>query len=860
VSNDDKVFDTDIDKLSTYRAKRSADTSPEPVGTVSAVPGRLFVVHKHAARQLHFDLRLEMDGVLRSWAVPKGPSYDMNDKRLAVKVEDHPLEYGDFEGIIPHGNYGAGGVIVWDRGEWVPLEDWREGIAKGKLLFELRGYKLHGRWTLVKIKKSERDWLLIKERDAFVKQPGDQFDETSVLSGLTVEEVKAGKSPAGDLRAALEASGAPRAAVDPRSVNVMLAEPGDPKESYTRDGWLFELKLDGYRLLACKSPGDVLLLTRNGNDYTTVFPEVAKAVKALPFDACIVDGEVVVLDAQGKPSFARLQQRGRLSSAIDVGRAAVELPATYYAFDLLTLEGFDLRPLPLIKRKPLLAQALPKLGAVRVLDHIEREGDMFLEQVEKLGLEGIIGKRADTPYRGGRSDVWLKIKAERTGDFVIVGFTEPQGNRNHFGALQLADMVGGTLVYAGRVGTGFGEAQMAELRAMLDPIVRRDPPCAPPIGAGAVAIPETKTTTWVDPVYVCEVRFREWTPDGVLRHSSFLRLRHDKNPQDCDRQDVPSEVPWSPAHIAEPPPAPAAAPVAKTITFSNLNKIYWPADRYTKGDLVDYYRAISRWMLPYLANRPVVMTRFPDGIDGKSFYQKDAPEFAPPWIRTVPIWSEDTQRDIRYFVCDDVESLLYVANLGSIPMHIWNSRVGSLEQPDWCVLDLDPKEAPFSDVIRTALVLRRLCESIGLPSYVKTTGKTGLHILLPLARQVTYAQCRTLGELLARVVLRELNDIATITRHVTKRGDKVYLDYLQNRHGQLIVAPFSVRPLPGATVSMPLTWDEVDQSLDPRAFTIKTAIARLEQMGRDPVAPVLEDKPDLAQVLGRLAELMGKGR
>jgi bifunctional non-homologous end joining protein LigD len=848
------------DHLAAYRAKRSADTSPEPVGTVSTVAGRLFVVHKHAARQLHFDLRLEMDGVLRSWAVPKGPSYDMNDKRLAVKVEDHPIEYGDFEGIIPQGNYGAGGVIVWDRGEWVPLEDWREGIAKGKLLFELRGYKLHGKWTLVKIKKSDRDWLLIKERDAYVKQPGDQFDETSVLSGLTVEEVKAGRSPAGDLRAKLEATGAPRTAIDPRSVSVMLAEPSDPKNSYTRDGWIFELKLDGYRLLASKTGTDVLLLTRNGNDYTNVFPEVAKAVRALPFDQCIVDGEVVVLDAQGKPSFSRLQQRGRLTTSVDITRAAVELASTYYAFDLISLEGYDLRSLPLTRRKALLLETLPKLGAVRPLDHIEREGDAFLRQVEALGLEGIIGKRADAPYRGGRSDVWLKIKAERSGDFVIVGFTEPQGNRNHFGALQLADMVGGTLVYAGRVGTGFNESLMAELRESLDRIVRRDAPCAPPIGTGATEIPETRTTTWVDPVHVCEVRFREWTPDGVLRHASFLRLRHDKNPHDCDRQRGPADAPWTPKPVDEAPPAPAQpAPVAKTFTFSNLNKIYWPADKYTKGDLVEYYRAISTWMLPYLANRPVVMTRFPDGIDGKSFYQKDAPEFAPSWIRTIPIWAEDTQRDIKYFVCDDVESLLYVANLGSIPMHIWNSRVGSLEQPDWCVIDLDPKEAPFSDVIRTAIVLRQLCDSIGLPCYVKTTGKTGLHVLLPLGRQCTYAQSRTLGELLARVVLRELNDIATITRHVTKRGDKVYLDYLQNRHGQLIVAPFSVRPLLGATVSMPLVWDEVNSSLDPRAYTIKTAIARMEHLGRDPAAGVLHDKPDLAGVLSRLAALMGGG-
>jgi bifunctional non-homologous end joining protein LigD len=875
------------DSLSTYRAKRSPDSSPEPVGTVSPVQGRLFVVHKHAARQLHYDLRLEMDGVLRSWAVPRGPSYDQNDKRLAVRVEDHPLEYGDFEGTIPADNYGAGGIIVWDRGEWIALEDWRDGLVKGKLLFEFHGYKLHGRWTLVKIKKSERDWLLIKERDAWMKSPGDQFDETSVLSGLTVDEVKEGKTPASDLRKAVEAAGAPRNRVDARTLDVMLAEPRD--DAFTKDGWLFELKLDGYRLVASKSKGDALLLTRNGNDYTAVFPEIARAVKALPFDEIIIDGEVVVLDAQGKPDFSRLQRRGTLSSSIDIKRAAVELPATFFAFDLLAFEDFDLRPLPLTSRKRLLMEALPRLGALRALDHIEIEGVAFLQQVKAMGLEGIIAKRADTPYRAGRSDVWLKIKAEATGDFVIVGFTEPKGNRGYFGALQLADMVDGELVYAGRVGTGFNDALLADLMKKLAPIVRPDPPCAPPLGAGATVIPETRTTTWVDPVYLCEVRFREWTPDGLLRHAAFLHMRTDKDPKDCERQphgrrpvlgdvdpktvsnvsseassdieersptvgnSVAASLELSGADVESTPPS--LPPADRSFNFSNLQKVYWPAEKYTKGDLVEYYRAISPWMLPYIRNRPLVMTRFPDGIDGKSFYQKDAPEFAPSWIRTEPIWSEDTQRNVRYFVCDDVESLLYVANLGSIPMHIWNSRVGSLEQPDWCVIDLDPKEAPFSDVIRGALVLRQLCEQIALPSYVKTTGKTGLHILLPLGRQVTYAQCRTLGELIARLMLRELGGIATITRHVTKRGDKVYLDYLQNRHGQLIVAPYSARPLPGATVSMPLRWEEVNQSLDPRDYTIKNAVDRLESLG-DPVVQVLEDKPDLGAVLERLAALM----
>lgn len=848
------------DSLSTYRAKRSPDRSPEPVGTVSPVPGRLFVVHKHAARQLHFDLRLEMEGVLRSWAVPKGPSYDMTDKRLAVKVEDHPIEYGDFEGVIPTGNYGAGGVIVWDRGEWVPLEDPREGLEKGKLLFELRGYKLHGKWTLVKIKKSERDWLLIKERDAWVKAPGDQFPETSVLSGLTVEEVKAGVTPLTRLRAAVEAAGAIRSPVDPRTLEVMLAESAD--EAFTRDGWIFELKLDGYRLLASKSPRGVLLLTRNGNDYTGVFPEIARALKALPLDECIFDGEVVVLDAEGggRPSFSRLQQRGRLTSAIDIRRAAVELPATFYAFDFLAFADFDLRPLPLVARKALLMDAIPHLGPLRTLDHIEAEGGAFLEQVGAMGLEGILAKKANAPYRGGRSNHWLKIKAERTGDFVIVGFTEPKGSRSHLGALQLADLVNGVLVYAGRVGTGFDDARLSELKTLLHPITRRDAPCQGPVVAlgapplASRAIPETRTTTWVDPVHVCEIKFREWTRDGVLRHAVFLRSRSDKRPRDCARQGggfdtVADAVPVPPS------PAPLQAPVQKTVRISNPSKIFWPAagERYTKGDLIDYYRTVSSWLLPYLRNRPLVLTRFPDGIEGKSFYQKDAPEFAPEWMRTVPIWSEDSQREVRYFVCDDEESLVYVANMGSIPLHLWASRADALELPDWCVLDLDPKEAPFGYVVRTALALRELCEWIGLPSFVKTTGKTGLHILLPLGQQCTYEQSRTLGELLARVVLQDLGDIATITRHVTKRGDKVYLDYLQNRHGQLIVAPYSVRPLPGAPVSMPLMWEEVSASLDPRAFTIRTALERMERLAVDPVVAVLETRPDLGGVLERLA-------
>ena len=851
------------DALAAYRAKRSPDRSPEPVGTVAPGSGRLFVVHKHAARQLHFDLRLEMDGVLRSWAVPRGPSYDQADKRLAVKVEDHPLEYGDFEGVIPEGNYGAGGVIVWDRGEWVPLEDWRQGLEKGKLLFELKGYKLHGKWTLVKIKKSEKDWLLIKERDGFMKSPGDVFNEESVLSGLTVEEVKTGKTPATSIRKQLEGV-APAKPVDGRTAGVMLAEPRD--DAFTQEGWIFELKMDGYRLLASKFNGEALLMTRKGNDYTAVFPEIARAIKALPFDRFVIDGEVVVLDAQGIPRFSLLQKRGMLSNEHDIRRGAVELPTTFYAFDLLGLEQYDLRDLPLVRRKEILRDVVPEVGPVKYLDHIETEGEAMLEHVTTMGLEGIVAKKADAPYKAVRTPVWFKIKAQRSADFVIVGYTEAKGKRSGFGALQLADYVKDTLVYAGRAGTGFSDRQLREIQAMLAPDIRPTPPCFGPVSSPddvadpVEEIPEIRTTTWVEPRYVCEVRYNEWTPDGILRHPAFLRMRDDKRPEDCERQGWSGNG-ASPAAASHVLPAPVVdappAEVQKTVTFSNLKKVFWPEEKYTKGDMIDYYRGISPWLLPYLRNRPVVLTRFPDGIDGKSFYQKDAPDFAPEWIRTVPIWSNDTERFIKYFVCDDEESLLYIANSGTIPLHIWASRVGSLELPDWCVIDLDPKEAPFAEVIRAAQVLHRICEEIRLPNYVKTTGKTGLHILVPLGRQMTYEQSRVLGELLARLVIRELKTTTTITRVINKRGEKVYLDYLQNRHGQLIVAPFSVRPLPGASVSMPLRWNEVNEELDPKQFTIRTAIARMEALGEDPVRPVIEEKVDLAAVMERLAVLMG---
>ena len=838
------------DPLSAYRAKRSLDRTPEP-GARAVQPGSaggLFVVHQHAARHLHFDLRLEMKGVLTSWAVPKGPSKNPADKRLAVHVEDHPIEYGDFEGLIPEGNYGAGAVIVWDRGRWVPVEDPFIGLEKGKLLFELHGYKLKGLWTLVKIKRAAKEWLLIKERDGEVSENGADFPPNSVLSGLTVEELKAGADRAGPIRDELAGLKVPRRVVTPTDAEPMLAETRE--EPFTKEGWLFELKLDGYRVRVGKENGLAKVVSRNGHDLSPVFPEIARVVAALPFEGLVLDGELVVLDERGHPTFNGLQNRARLSRSFDVRRAAVENPTTLFCFDLLAFGGFDTRGLPLEKRKELLRKIIPATGALRYSEHFVKEGEALYRQVERLGLEGIMAKRADSPYRAGRSPAWLKIRADRADDFVVVGYTKAKGSRAGFGALQLGAYRDGALVYVGRAGSGFTDQELKEVAKALESL-KRDTP------AVTGAIPKDKDTTWIEPKLVAEVRFKEWTPEALLRHPVFLRWRDDKEPGECvilgsgEQGAVEVETKGDSA-LPDSDRSPLPAP--REVVFSNLKKIFWPGEGYTKGDLIEYYRAISPWLLPYLADRPVVMTRFPDGIGGKSFFQKDAPVFAPEWLRTERMWSEDTQREIDYFVCDDLDSLLYIANLGTIPLHVWGSRIASLERPDWCILDLDPKEAPFTNVVKVAKATKKLCDDIGLPAYIKTSGSTGLHVLVPMGRQVTYEQCRQLGGLLARVVAAELPDIATITRVVGKRGGRVYLDYGQNGHGRLLVAPFSVRPLPGAPVSMPLKWSEVTPTLEIGQFTIKNAPARMKKLKGDPVIPVLDEQPDLVKALGLLQE------
>ena len=853
------------DALAEYRRKRSAGATPEPLGSDRGELGGVFVVQLHAATQRHFDLRIEVGGVLKSWAVPRGPSLDPQEKRYAIITEDHPLEYADFEGVIPKGNYGAGEMIVWDRGLCVPHIEHDEGLRDGKLLFELRGYKLRGLWTLVRT-KNPKEWLWIKKPDAHATgEDAKELAAGSVFSGLTVEELRQGSDRAERIAARLEELGAAQRPVESSEVDPMLCQLRH--EPFSGPGWWFEIKYDGYRLRGAKRPpeegrGSRLRRARfhfRSGAETTAFPDLARALVALPYRSLVLDGEVTVLDDGGKPSFHRLQQRARLSRPLDVDRAAIHRPATWFVFDLLGFEDFDLRPLPLADRKNLLREVLPAAGPLRFVDHIAERGEEVFAGVRQLGLEGMVAKRAEAPYVGGRSDRWVKVRADATGDFAVIGYQLPERGRTGFRALHLVVWEPGEAEgddpgrwrYVGKVGSGFSESELSELREYFE----GQPGCEEPRAVGE--LPTTGEHVWFEPVGAAEVRYSEITPvSATLRHPTFLRWRDDKPASDC-RLDVESALgrgdePEPSTAVVEDPGQEAEPP--REVPFTNRDKVFWPEDGFTKGDLIDYYQAIAPWLLPYLENRPLVLDRYPDGIHGKSFFQKNAPDFAPEWIRTERLWSEDSEEETLVFVCDNVETLLYLANLGTIPIHVAANRVHSLQNPDWCILDLDCKDAPFDAAIEIAQSLHQLCDAARMPSFAKTSGATGLHVLLPLGGQCTHEQSKQLALLLARVVVDRLPEIASIERLPAQREGKVYVDALQNGYGKLLVAPFSARPRVGGPVSMPLRWDEVVPGLDPAAFDLKTAPERLTTLGDDPLRPLLGPAPSLLEVLGRLVE------
>jgi bifunctional non-homologous end joining protein LigD len=812
--------------------------------------GSRFVVQQHAARSMHFDLRLELDGVLKSWAVPRGPSLRAEEKRLAVHVEDHPLEYADFEGVIPAGNYGAGSVIVWDRGTYGTFkpEDIATQYARGKLELELCGHKLRGRWTLVRT-RSEKDWLLLKKADG-AAWDGDVLERSprSVISGLTVEEMRDVPAWTAALRDRVAALGAPRGEVAADRVTHMLATLAE--RPFTREGWVFEIKYDGVRVIAERRGDAVRMLGRSGEDITHRYPEIATALRSLVCDRFTLDGEIVAFDASGRPSFGRLQNRMPLTKPRDVAAAMARVPVRAVFFDCLGLEGHDLRPLPLVARKECLARVLPPAGVVQAGDHVETEGEAFYDAASDLGLEGIVAKRADSPYAGRRSPDWVKIKCQRRQEFVIGGWTDPKGTGRRFGALLVGVHDDGSLRYVTRVGGGFDGRLQDTIWKQLEPLRRADSPFG---DTG----PKGRENHWVEPRLVCEVRFTEWTRDGGLRHPIFLGMRDDRNPGEVRREDVageeeaPDEAGPVAARGGPSPPVvtPDAAP--REVRLTNLTKVFWPEEGYTKGDLIAYYDAVAPLMLPYLRDRPAVLTRYPDGIHGKSFFQKDAQVYVPDWVRTVSVYSRDSDRDIRFFVIDDAESLRYVANMGTIPIHMWSSRAGSLERPDWLVIDLDPKGAPFAHVVEVAIAIRGILEELELPGYPKTSGQAGLHILIPLGRRYTHEECRTFARVLATLGLEAKPEISTTARAIQARGGKVYIDWGQNGHGITIVAPYSLRPVPGATASCPLAWREVNAKLDPAKFTLKTLPRRFERM-EDPLRGVLGEGIDMGAAIAAI--------
>ncbi len=832
--------------LDRYWTKRTAGATPEPMGgEVLATGTHRFVVHKHDATRLHYDLRLEWDGVLLSWAVPRYIPWDPADKRLAVETEPHPIEYATFEGVIPDGNYGAGPMIVWDRGHFVPLEPLGPGLEKGKLLFELLGYKLHGVFTLVRTKRAEKDWLLIKKPDAWAREGEPSYDETSVLSGMPVESLAETDARREAMEERLRALGVPKRPMNPREVEPMLAKTAEGP--FTDPDWLFELKYDGYRALLWRDDGGAGRATyRSGRDATALYPELCRAVAALPWRGVVLDGEIVVLDGDGRPVFNGIQQRGQLSKAKDIERAAISTPVTYFAFDLLGLLGYDLRALTLEQRKTLLAELMPRFGPLRYADHVDGAGEAFHALVARQGLEGIMAKRRKGLYRSGRHDDWLKLPMERVGDFVVFGFSEARGSRVGFRSLLLAGRgADGSWVSVGRVGSGFDNAELEGFHAELMAQAVAECPVAGPFDREG-------SPTFVRPSMVVEVRFKEWSPDGNLRIPTFSRRRLDKTPDEVE--DGPPRGREIDGEVEEEPPDPVSeVSAARELVVTNATKIYFPEHGLTKGDLVDYYVAVAPWLLPLLDDRPLVLTRLPDGIHGKSFFQKDAPSHVPDWIRRERMWSEENNRITDFLVADSAEALGWIANSGAIPIHVWQSRVATIQNPDFTVVDLDPKGAPFSDVITLALALREVCEAAGLPCYVKTSGSTGMHVIVPLGRLVTYEQSRMIAMLLSKVVLLQHADIGTTLRKVDAREGKVYLDTFQNGHGRLIVGPYSVRPRPGAPVSTPLRWDEVQYGLDPDVFTIKTVIPRLLAHG-DPLRPHLDDVPDLVLAIDRLAQ------
>ena len=729
---------------------------------------------------------------------------DPREKRLAIQVEDHPLAYKDFKGRIPEGQYGAGLVEIWDKGTYALEEasgrgkaarSMSESLSKGHIDFVLRGKKLRGLFTLVRLKNKDDQWLLIKRSD-----PPSGSGRSPSLEGLDLEGAAKGPFPA--------------------QARPMLATLIDGP--FDREGWAFEVKWDGFRSIAEVKGGKVRLVSRNGKTQNARFPTVAAALSGFPMDA-VFDGEIVAVDKKGRPHFQALQNSMRSGE----GRIL------YYVFDVLYAAGYDLRALPLRRRRAVLEKLLPVSGTVRLSDSIERSGTAFFRAAKTNGLEGIMAKDLDSPYRSGqRTRDWLKIKTKKGQEAVICGFTQPRASRKYFGALILGAFRDGRLTYIGHVGTGFTERTLRDVHEKLKPLVTSRSPFAQE--------PRTNMpVTWVAPRLICEVKFSEWTGEGLMRHPVFLGLREDKSSREVVRE------------LAEPSREVLRAPKFRTrAELTHLDKVLWPRERYTKGDLIEYYWRMAEWVLPYLKDRPQALNRHPDGIAGESFFQKNLVQAPPPWVKTVEIPSEGKNKAIRYLVCQNRDTLLYEANLGCIELNAWSSTITRLDSPDYIVLDFDPLETSFPSVVEAVLAAKTVLDELALPAFCKTSGATGMHIYIPLAPRFSHDQATELAHLVLLVVNRRHPDLTSLERLPSKRKGRVYLDYLQNRRGATMAAPYALRPREGAPVSMPLEWKEVTARLDPLAFNIRTAPERLSRKG-DAWRDLFKKRVDLNAALAR---------
>jgi bifunctional non-homologous end joining protein LigD len=774
------------EKLSEYKRKRDPKKTPEPFGGKKGTTKEpIFVVQRHDARSLHYDFRLEKNGALLSWAVPKGVPLEPGEQHLAVHVEDHPLEYASFEGEIPKGEYGAGTVEIWDSGTYELLEEKKNG----GLTVRLHGKKLEGTWTLVPahLGGNEKNWLILRKRDDAAPAPR--------RSGQTYKPMLA-----------TLAADVPRGA-----------------------GWTFEVKWDGYRAIATESGGDVTLTSRNGNDLTARFQNVAKEIpKAVKTPDCVLDGEVCALDESGRSSFSAMQQ----------GKAGT--PIVYYVFDVLEIEGEPVIDLPLVERRKLLEGLLDRRNKTVRLSETFDDGQALLEAAKQQRLEGIMAKRLDSRYLPGRrTRDGLKIKTHSEQEFVVAGYTKGTGRRaSSFGSLVLGYHVSNELVYAGNVGTGFNSKEIEKLLDKLRPLRRNTPPFRE-----VPKMPKVRKSDviWVEPQLVVEVEFAEWTHDGRLRAPSYKGVREDKSAEEVRREEPITDV------VKEG---------TRELKLSNLDKVFFPAERITKGDLLEYYRAVAPVLVPHLEERPFTMVRWPDGIEGKKFFQKDAPSHMPEWIprfraEVSTRGSPRTKKWVNFPAVNDELALLWMVNMGCIDMNTWYSRIDRPERPDWVLFDLDPSpDVGFKETVQVALLVKQALDAFGLIGFPKTSSAEGMHILVPVDRRYTYADTRQFAEIVAGAIARTHRGLATTEWTKAKRRG-VLIDANQNGEGKTIASAYSVRPRPGAPVSTPLRWSEVNEDLDPLSFTMPVVLERVRKLG-DLYAGVLTTRQRLTDALKAL--------